>query len=378
MIFDTAAIGLAFVSQRSVVKCNRQFAAMFGYTREELAGSPTRIGYLSGEDFIEAGERAYAKLAKGENYSDERQFRRKDGSLFWAFTEISGIDRSNPEAGIIISMSDITARKLAEAELQKAKERLDLAVQSSAVTVWEWDARRGSIYLDAAWSTMTGGAARESFVSMEELEKIVHPDDLPGLQLALGECLKGLRSEYSAEHRVRKSGSGGDGNWVWILSRGRVVERAGDGQALRMAGTNVDITQRKRAEVELLTALLREKELTELKSKFVSMASHEFRTPLATILSAAELLEHYPDSLSAEDKLNILHGIQNGAKRMNLLIEDVLVIGKAEAGALQFRPGPVDLKDLCRKVAEDFPHRRRQTAQHTVRAPFRAWQHEPG
>lgn len=240
-------------------------------------------------------------------------------------------------------------------ELQKAKERLDLAVQSSAVTVWEWDARRGSIYLDAAWSAMTGGEAKESFVAIEQLEKVVHPGDLPRLQEALGECLKGLRGEYIAEHRVRVGADNdGDSNWIWILSRGRVVERSGDGQALRMAGTNVDITQRKRAEVELLNALQREKELSELKSKFVSMASHEFRTPLATILSAAELLEFYPDSLSPEDKLKMLHGIQSGAKRMNMLIEDVLTIGKAEAGVLQYRPGPVDLKDLCRRVVEDM------------------------
>lgn len=91
-----------------------------------------------------------------------------------------------------------------------------------------------------------------------------------------------------------------------------------------------------------------------MKSKFVSIASHELRTPLATILSSAELLEHYSDGLSAEDKLKMLHGIQGGVKRMNSMIEDVLIIGKAEAGALQFDPKPVDLRDLCHKVVEEL------------------------
>jgi signal transduction histidine kinase len=152
------------------------------------------------------------------------------------------------------------------------------------------------------------------------------------------------------EHRFKAA----SGDWIWVLSRGRVVERSDDSRALRMIGTSVDITQRKRAEVELLSALQREKELSEMKSKFVSIASHELRTPLATILSSAELLEHYSDGLSAEDKLKMLHGIQGAVKRMNAMIEDVLIIGKAEAGALQFDPKPVDLADLCRKVAEEL------------------------
>ena len=144
----------------------------------------------------------------------------------------------------------------------------------------------------------------------------------------------GLRPFYRMENRIKTA----RGDWVWVLSRGRVVERDSNGRALRMTGTNVDITQRKRAEVELLSALQREKELSEMKSKFVSIASHELRTPLATILSSAELLEHYADGLSADDKLKMLHGIQNGVKRMNAMIEDVLIIGKAEAGALQYDP----------------------------------------
>jgi len=75
---------------------------------------------------------------------------------------------------------------------------------------------------------------------------------------------------------------------------------------------------------------------------------------LATILSSSELLEHYSDGLSAEDKLKMLHGIQGAVKRMNAMIEDVLVIGKAEAGALQFEPKPVDLAELCHKVVDEL------------------------
>lgn len=361
LIFDTAAVGIAFVSQRTVVKCNRRFAEILGYTREEIAGQPTQVWFRSDEDFMQAGSRAYAHFAKGENYSAELLLRKKDGTQIWVFTDSRAIDAAEPQAGIIIGIGDITERKLAEAALRQTKERLDLAMQSSAISIWEWDARRGTIYLDAALAQMTGDEPRERYLTLDEMVPLVHPDDVDAVHQAQTDCIRGLRPLYRIEHRLKTA----SGDWVWVLSRGRVVEHADDGRALRMAGTNVDITQRKRAEVELLVALQREKELSEMKSKFVSIASHELRTPLATILSSAELLEHYSDGLSAEDKLKMLHGIQGGVKRMNAMIEDVLVIGKAEAGALQFEPRPVDLGELCRKVVEEL--RLGVAKQHVIR-----------
>ena len=350
LIFDTAAVGIAFVSQDAVVKGNRRFAEILGYAVAEIAGQSTRVWFPSEEDFMQPGSRAYEFLARGENYSAELQLRRKDGTSIWVFTDSRAIDPVKPQDGIIIGMADITERKLAEATLRQTKERLDLAMQSSAISIWEWDARRGTLYLDAALAQMAGAEPRERYIALEEMAALVHPDDADAVSQALTDCIDGLRPLYRIEYRLKTAG----GDWVWVLSRGRVVERADDGATLRMAGTSVDITQRKRAEVELLTALQREKELSEMKSKFVSIASHELRTPLATILSSAELLEHYSAGLSADDRLKMLHGIQGAVKRMNALIEDVLIIGKAEAGALQFEPKPVDLRDLCHKVVEEL------------------------
>ncbi|HEY5292536.1 MAG TPA: ATP-binding protein [Burkholderiales bacterium] len=350
LIFDTAAVGIAFVSQRSVVKCNRRFAEILGYTPEEITGQPTQVWFQPDEDFMQAGSRAYARLAQGENYSAELLWRKKDGTPIWVFTDSRAIDAAEPQAGIIIGIGDITERKQAEAALRQTKERLDLAMQSSAISIWEWDARRGTIYLDGALAQMTGDEPGERYLTLDEMVPMVHPDDVDAVRQAQTDCIKGLRPLYRIEHRLKAM----SGDWVWVLSRGRVVERASDGSALRMAGTNVDITQRKRAEVELLAALQREKELSEMKSRFVSIASHELRTPLATILSSAELLEHYSDGLSAEDRLKMLHGIQGAVKRMNAMIEDVLVIGKAEAGALQFEPKPVNLRELCHRVVEEL------------------------
>jgi signal transduction histidine kinase len=115
-----------------------------------------------------------------------------------------------------------------------------------------------------------------------------------------------------------------------------------------------DITERKRAEEDIRKALEKEKELGELKSRFVTMASHEFRTPLATILSSTELLEHYSHKWGEEKKLKHLQRIQAAVKHMTELLNDVLVIGKAEAGKLEFQPTPLELAQFCRELVEEM------------------------
>lgn len=115
-----------------------------------------------------------------------------------------------------------------------------------------------------------------------------------------------------------------------------------------------DITPRRRAEQELLTSLQREKELNEMKTRFVSTVSHEFRTPLSTILSSAELLRLYPDKLDDGEKLNLLTGVEDATKRMRRLLDEVLTLGRAESGVLKLRPTSIALSELCARVVHDF------------------------
>lgn len=115
-----------------------------------------------------------------------------------------------------------------------------------------------------------------------------------------------------------------------------------------------DITERKRAEADIRNALEKEKELNELKSRFVSMTSHEFRTPLTTILSSAELLQDFGSIWDEEKKLKHFLRIQTSVTHMTGLLNDVLLIGKAEAGKLEFKPTPLDLIYFCRELTEEM------------------------
>jgi signal transduction histidine kinase len=233
------------------------------------------------------------------------------------------------------------------AKLSLAKARLDLAIQASNVLIWEWQDESGTIIFDGHWKDTMGVTDASERI---DIKSLVHPEDLGRLLQAQANCVDGQTQEYVVEHRLRTR----SGEWKWSVSRGRVVERNASGRALRMTGVSVDIDRQKRAEAELMAAVQREKELSELKSKFLSMASHEFRTPLATILSAAELLEHYAEGIDASEKAALLEGIQTGAKRMNDLINDVLTLGRADSSVLTLSATRLDLRELCARVVSEF------------------------
>lgn len=115
-----------------------------------------------------------------------------------------------------------------------------------------------------------------------------------------------------------------------------------------------DISQRKQAEAEVFKALEAERELNQLKSSFVAMTSHEFRTPLTTIQASTEMLERYRQRLSEEKQRNHFHRISAAVERMTEMLNDVLILSQAEAGKLKFQPAPLDLGQFCRSLVEDF------------------------
>ena len=262
--------------------------------------------------------------------------------------ESRNVEPGNALAGTIVSVIDVTERKKAEAELLRATERIDLAVHSSALAVWEWDETRGTLYLDAAWPLMLRMEGDESYLTLAEFAGIIHPEDVARMHAARIECIKGISRRLSVEFRVKSA----TGEWIWIHTQGEVVSRDERGRARRLVGTNVNVTQRKLAESELFAALQREKELNEMKSKFVSIASHELRTPLTNILSSTELLQHYSATLSAEDQAKLLEAIKDAVLSMTALINDVLLIGRTGSGKLKFNPVALDLEEAVTGIVD--------------------------
>ncbi len=121
----------------------------------------------------------------------------------------------------------------------------------------------------------------------------------------------------------------------------------------RMSSLFAVALQRIRAEEEIRSALGKEQELNELKSRFISMVSHEYRTPLTAIILATELLSDYEDKLTPENKIQHFDRIKQAVKTMNSLLDDIISYNKAELGKTEFNPQYIDVEKLALSITHE-------------------------
>ncbi len=126
------------------------------------------------------------------------------------------------------------------------------------------------------------------------------------------------------------------------------------GEVALLIAEGRDISDRKRAEAEVIKALEKERELNQLKTGFVSMVSHEFRTPMTTIQSAAGMIQRYYNKLNEEKKIKYFTQIDTAISSMLQLLDEVLFLGRTDADLLKYQPAPLDLENFCRELAENM------------------------
>jgi diguanylate cyclase (GGDEF)-like protein/PAS domain S-box-containing protein len=153
-------------------------------------------------------------------------------------------------------------------EIRERESRLNLALWGSGDEFWDWNIRENTLYRLGA-NQLLGQGSQETLSTDDWRNQSVHPDDLPRVQKLLQEHIVGHTDVYESEHRIRNA----RGEWIWVRSRGKVVERDATGAPLRMAGTARDITAIRRAERERRVAL----EVLRSMSEAVAVIDLEFR-----------------------------------------------------------------------------------------------------
>lgn len=344
-VLENSLVGIAFLTPEGAFRwSNRALAKMFGLTPE--AGGPTdwRALFASPEEYLRVAKDIAACNREGRIYQSDLEMRKLDGSLFWATVSGKPVSVIDQTQGSVWAVMDISPRKALEVALARASSERE-AIFNSALVGISYNVGRRIQWVNDKYEEMTG-YTREELVGRST--RLFYADE-ETFEAHGRETMAALVRDgvYVEERRLLRR----DGETLWVQLAGRCISP--NNPAAGVIWTLLDITERRRAEDNIRAALQREKELNDLRSRFVSMTSHEFRTPLAAILSASELLREYSDRMPESEKTEILESIGAGVQRMTRMLDRVLLIGQVDAQMLEFRPQEVDLPALCHAIVDE-------------------------
>jgi diguanylate cyclase (GGDEF)-like protein len=228
--------------QGNIITSNQRFSDLWRLSAEQRALRDDRILVESIRTQLENPRQFSERVAEiyrqpEQTAHDTLQF--LDGRVFERDSYPQYLDIR--VVGRVWNFRDISARRQAEAESRITNERLSLAIEASQLSLWDFDISSGMVTLDSHWAQMQGMAPGVTVCHARDLAKLMDVADVPRVSDALVAAMKGITPDFQQEFRVRSA----NGAWGWIQCMGRVVERRGDGWALRAIGTNLDVTERK-------------------------------------------------------------------------------------------------------------------------------------
>ncbi|MGB8841710.1 MAG: EAL domain-containing protein [Aliidongia sp.] len=216
-----------------------------------------------------------------ENY--EIELRRFDGSTFWALLSARTVAFSG-ESAILVSLHDINERKEAEAALLASEIRYALISRAANDGIWDWDISSGSVYYSTRWKEIVGVAGKRGFADLSDWLDRVHSEDVERLRGEIDAHIANRTPQLDSEYRILH----GDGRYCWMQCRG-IALRNSEGQPIRMAGSQSDITLRKTYEINLLNAAYEDR-LTSAHNRTFFTRLVETRDSIETIERTAILL----------------------------------------------------------------------------------------
>ncbi len=314
--FNVGNIGIAISSvDQHWIKVNPRMCQMLQYTEEELLLKTwAEMTYF---DDLQMDLNLFNRMLDGEfdEYEMDKRYVAKDGSIVYTHLTVACQRVNNQVQLVIAGLLDITSQKQAESAMSKSQEQLALVLDSSELGLWDWDLKSDKVERNDYCAKLLGCGVEELNDDARLWINAIHPQDRLEVLHAMDKHLKGENPQYIIEYRLNTF----HGETRWILDRGKVASKDVNGAALRVCGTNTDITDRKRGEESLQLAASVYNNSSEAMSVQDSLGN------IITINSAFTDITGYPEDEVLSKHIRILEcdrTSKNQYDQMNLQITE--------------------------------------------------------
>ncbi len=340
LIFNTIPDAILIINFEtgSFVQINDGFSTMTGFTRGDVIGQSS----LSINLWDNPDERLIflSELKKG--FIDNLEFilRRKDGSnvVVSMSAKILQIDGKPHVVSII---HDISKREEAKSALQKDHSRLELGMTVAGMAWWEMDIVTGNVIFNKRKTDILG-YKYEDFKHYNDFMQLVHPEDADKAMDIMRKHFKGEVDKYETDYRILTA----SGEYRWFYDIGSIQKRDAAGRPLLVTGLVIDVTQRKRAEIEILEIKEKLEKINSEKDKFFSIIAHDLRSPFTGFLGLTQMIAEDAGNLSVEELEKLGYGMHQTANNLFNLLKNLLEWSQMQRGSMGFEQKEISLSNL--------------------------------
>lgn len=373
VLFESIQEGLVLVNDRGVIiLSNPTCTKLFGYFSDELIGENIEIlvptAQRSKHHELRSGYHKHPKQ-RGMAMARHLNGQHKDGSLFPVEVSLNPfIDHESGKNYVAALVSDVTIKRESEEKLIEFAQNLEVKVEERTKELWQSEQLYKSIARNFPGGVISifDRSLRYLFAEGQGLFELgIETADLIGqdyisrmsgataakVKNNLEKVFEGEQLSFEVEV----------GKFTYLINAVPLVDN--DGRIDRILVVEKNVTPQKQAEIRLRKNFEKERELNEMKSRFVSMASHEFRTPLTTINSSAGLIQNYLDKGMLDKAPRHVERIRNSVRNLTSILNDFLSLEKLESGKISVNLIECKLYDTIAEVAEEFDQLKKQGQQ---------------
>ena len=341
-LFESSKDGIAIIANGKIVLSNDSFATIFGYNKKEEIINSNLIDLVSSNDVVKVAE-YFQLLEQRKEVPGRIEFlgRRKDKSAFFIEVSPSIVDVESKNF-VVIDARDITERKRVQQAIRESEEKyrnITENIDDFLFTFERIEKVLKPLFYTFSVEKITGYTQSEFLLESTLFLKIIYPDDFQLVKKKLEAILRS-RIQVSEEMEFRIINK--RGNIVWVRTKINVI-RNGDGKISKIYGLVSDISLRKKAEEELNRSTENLIKLNETKDKFISIISHDLRTPFSSILGFTDLLL-VDEDLTEEEKEQYIRFIQESSKSMLSLVNSLLDWTRLQTGRIKFEPEKISAR----------------------------------